>query len=144
MKIILSWLLNLWHLWNLEESPYLEFIDSKKRFSKIFFPEQHQSESRTCSHSVVTAYRQMLITYVIIFIKKDIWVFLTSRYDGFNARALCLLPSSSRYPAKLTASSNEDTAFSTAFMTRLAWPYSALVFSSSVGSTSLNSGNNLW
>ena len=69
---------------------------------------------------------------------------LTSKYVGFKARALCLLPSSSKYAAKLSASSNADTAFSTAFMTRFACPYRAFVFSSSDGGTSLNSGNRRW
>ena len=52
--------------------------------------------------------------------------------------------SSSKYAAKLSASSNADTAFSTAFMTRFACPYRAFVFSSSDGGTSLNSGNRRW
>lgn len=69
---------------------------------------------------------------------------LTSRWVGFKARALCLRPSSSRYALKLSASSNADTAFSTAFITRLVCPYKAFVFSSSSGGTSLNSGNSRW
>ena len=68
----------------------------------------------------------------------------TSRCVGFKGRVLCLRPNSSKYALKLSGSSKADTAFSTAFITRLACPHKAFVFSSSSGSTSLNSGNSLW